>query len=92
MRRQSLLVCLLAGMLVAIVAAQDGQRLEFEVATVKPLDRSAPVIIETIVYPGGRLVIRAASLATLVSSARPAKENLMMSRLRYGFPSRRMGM
>jgi len=69
MRRQSLLVCLLAGMLVAIVAAQDSQRLEFEVATVKPVDRSAPVIIETIVYPGGRLVIRAASLATLVSSA-----------------------
>jgi uncharacterized protein (TIGR03435 family) len=49
--------------------AQGGPRLEFEVATVKPVDRTGNIMIETLVHPGGRLVIRAASLTTLVSTA-----------------------
>lgn len=69
MRSTCTAACLVTAILATSVAAQNGSRLEFEVATVKPVDRTGMIMVDTRVYPGGRLVIGAASLTTLVSTA-----------------------
>lgn len=70
MRRRSVIlgVCLLVGF-VGAVGAQATPPLKFEVATVKLVNRNAPYMLETIVYPGGRLAMRGVTLTSLVSAA-----------------------
>jgi uncharacterized protein (TIGR03435 family) len=47
----------------------DAKLPEFEAATIKPVDPSAPHMVGTKVYPGGRVVINAVPLKTLICIA-----------------------
>lgn len=62
----SLLLCMNG----SFVLAQESPRgPAFAVASIKPVDRTAAIEIGTSVYPDGRILIRAASVKSLIASA-----------------------
>src|SRR5215831_636021 len=70
--RLALLALLAVASPVRPIMAQDkpAQALaEYEVASVKPIDPNVPKIVGVRVYPGGRVVISALSLKSLIATA-----------------------